>query len=142
MSTKVCKKCNKEKDLNEFYAHPETADKHEQLCKQCRKTYAKEYAHTDAGKASERKRNQKPARKLHLSNNSKAWRIANPEKALCHSRLWHAIARGKIVRPDHCSRCGKEGRIHAHHKDYGKPFEVEWLCVECHGTENPSFIPF
>lgn len=50
-----------------------------------------------------------------------------------------AIARGELVRPEVCERCGlggvaKDGRsrVQAHHHDYDKPLEVEWLCADCH----------
>lgn len=43
-----------------------------------------------------------------------------------------AVEKGKITRPDTCSKCNKKGLIHAHHNDYEKPLEVEWLCHKCH----------
>lgn len=58
---------------------------------------------------------------------------------MAYARMNRAMARintkiysGKIVRPKHCSKCGKEGKIQAHHEDYDKPFEVTWLCWNCH----------
>ena len=51
---------------------------------------------------------------------------------LARSRLHNAIRFGKIVRPDTCSNCNMKGLIHAHHNDYSKPLEVEWLCHQCH----------
>lgn len=44
-----------------------------------------------------------------------------------------AVKRGEITRPDKCSSCGKTKRVTAHHPDYSKPFDVIWLCYECHG---------
>ena len=56
-----------------------------------------------------------------------------------------AIKRGSLLRPESCSRCkevpspSKDGRskIHAHHHDYSKPLDVEWLCARCHRYETP-----
>src|SRR5208282_918645 len=56
-----------------------------------------------------------------------------------------AIKSGRLVRPDKCGKCGcpdkpgSDGRttIHAHHHDYSKPLEVEWLCAKCHRAETP-----
>lgn len=42
------------------------------------------------------------------------------------------IRRGRLNRPEQCQKCGKRGRIDAHHPDYGKPAEVQWLCRSCH----------
>lgn len=43
----------------------------------------------------------------------------------------HVLA-GKIIKPSNCENCGEEKRLEAHHKDYEKPLEVEWLCKQCH----------
>lgn len=49
-------------------------------------------------------------------------------------RLVHqAIARGELHRPQVCDCCAKNSRqIQAHHRDYGQPLAVDWLCSECH----------
>jgi hypothetical protein len=47
-------------------------------------------------------------------------------------RVYDAIQRGTLIRPDHCTLCGKPCKPHAHHDDYAKPLEVIWLCSPCH----------
>lgn len=45
-----------------------------------------------------------------------------------------AIRQGHLIRPKSCECCRSEtGDIDAHHVDYGKPYEVMWLCSVCHG---------
>lgn len=55
----------------------------------------------------------------------------------------NALNRGDVARKWRCERCERphmrqdeDGihtcRIEAHHKDYSKPLDVEWLCVRCH----------
>lgn len=45
-----------------------------------------------------------------------------------------AIKKGDLVRPKTCELCqGNENGIEAHHVDYGKPYDVIWLCSICHG---------
>lgn len=57
---------------------------------------------------------------------------------LAVSAVGHALARGELVKPDRCSKCGAEasGRnLHAHHhKGYAEEHRltVEWLCRTCH----------
>ena len=46
-----------------------------------------------------------------------------------------AVVSGKIVKPTNCSQCGKLRKVTAHHDDYSRPFEVRWLCYECHRIE-------
>lgn len=64
------------------------------------------------------------------------WCQANPEYAKiiskAHSVVMDALKSGKLVRPEHCSRCSKECRVHAHHSDYAKLLEVTWVCNSCH----------
>jgi len=50
-----------------------------------------------------------------------------------------AIKKGILIKPVFCEKCGnpqilKNGAngIQAHHCDYDKPLEVEWLCKKCH----------
>ncbi len=66
-------------------------------------------------------------------------------KRTAHRAVRAALARGDLVRPKSCSRCGDEplagsdGRasIQAHHHDYSKPLEIEWICPTCHRKETP-----
>ena len=62
-------------------------------------------------------------------------RVQDPAKTKARNTLNKAIRDGRLKRPDRCSRCGKQGLIEAHHADYSKPLEVEWLCTICHQAE-------
>jgi transketolase len=78
---------------------------------------------------------------------TKAWREANPEKAAEMGRRWReenrekrrahyavqaALRNGTLVRPATCLSEGCDRTPHAHHADYSKPLEVEWLCARHH----------
>lgn len=61
----------------------------------------------------------------------------NIEKSRARGRLRMAVYRGTITKPKNCSNCHCEvNKIEAHHTDYTKPFDVTWLCVECHKREH------
>lgn len=56
-------------------------------------------------------------------------------RALTHS----ALKRGQIKKAEYCELCSKKDcTIYAHHVDYGKPFEINWLCSTCHGKVHKS----
>lgn len=135
-----CFKCEEIKPLSEFYVHPQMSNGHLGICKKCVKDRQRVRSKTQNGKDSEKKRNKKPERAKKIAERSKKWREDNPEKALAHSRLWHAIQDGKIVRKTKCEECGSTEKIHAHHEDYSKALDVIWLCVPCHGKRHPNYI--
>lgn len=66
-----------------------------------------------------------------------------PEQKAAYDAVRAATHKGLMQRPDTCSRCGKMNRpasdgrstLHGHHRDYGKPLDVEWLCAKCHRAE-------
>ena len=57
-------------------------------------------------------------------------------KHSARNKVRRALSSGVLVRPKECSRCGSLLRLQAHHEDYSKPLEVEWLCVPCHKKEH------
>lgn len=53
-----------------------------------------------------------------------------------HRIVSKAIKSQELVRPEECEKCGKVRKLIAHHTDYSKPLDVEWLCRSCHGIEH------
>ena len=52
------------------------------------------------------------------------WMYTDKAKARCYLNV--ALKRGKVARLP-CAVCG-EAKVQAHHKDYSKPLDVQWLC--------------
>lgn len=127
---KVCRECNIEKPLTEYYAHKGMADGHLNKCKSC----------VQSRVASHRKLNiEKIAlydQKRSKTNHRKQWRKAkyneqlkaDPTKFKARWTLRNAIRDGKLIR-GMCA-CGEIGE--AHHDDYSKPLDVIWLCKKHH----------
>jgi hypothetical protein len=64
-------------------------------------------------------------------------RLKNPEKWKARELIRNFTREGiseknRIIRPNKCQSCDKECKPEAHHEDYSKPFEVQWLCKSCH----------
>lgn len=56
------------------------------------------------------------------------------------SIFYQALCRGSIVKPTYCQHCGRESKLEAHHYDYNKPLEVQWLCKRCHSKAHKGRI--
>jgi hypothetical protein len=59
-----------------------------------------------------------------------------------HSAVAAAVVSGALVRSSHCERCPTVAdNTVAHHHDYDKPLDVEWLCRPCHGKHHAEHGP-
>lgn len=50
-------------------------------------------------------------------------------------KLQKAVAAGKVTKPSRCQGCRQKfpkHKLQGHHRDYRKPFDVEWFCQACH----------
>lgn len=57
------------------------------------------------------------------------WRYRNKEKRKAHRIVETALKTGKLIsQPCFCGSMS----VHAHHDDYDKPLEVDWLCPQHH----------
>lgn len=140
MSKKVCRKCLVSKQSDLFYLE-------RAVCKDC-------INHRRRGSALvkeyEKQRSRLPHRKALASSIGKKWRIENPEKLKVYNRRYankhperiavyatvrNAVLCGRLIKKP-CQVCGSNNRIHAHHKDYSKPLQVEWLCIMHHFMEH------
>lgn len=135
MPKKVCFKCGVEKDLEDFYKHPQMYDGHLNKCKECAKKDARErnVLRAEYVREYDKLRNNRPERKKHSVEHEKKWRKDNPEKYRAHCLLYNAIRDHRILRPNKCEICGKTCIPHGHHYDYSKPLDVIWMCAKCHG---------
>lgn len=114
---KKCSKCSESKPLTEFHKEARKPDGHSPWCKPCKN------AHATAGFKA---RLQDP--------NS----LASKRKQL-YAAVGRAIARSDLIRPDICPACKQKTdsrEMHAHHHDYSKPLEVEWMCRACHTKDH------
>ena len=141
---KKCSKCKQLKGEAEFYKDKRTPDGLKYQCKEChmessirtrdenlKRKYNKEYMRR------ERKRNPEKYRKRERIFSRK--RPKN-KKYLARKKLNNALKREDINKPNKCSDCGKKAKVTAHHKNYEKPLDIEWLCYECHGKRHRKAI--
>ena len=65
-----------------------------------------------------------------MTTSNQKWRENNPLGYATHILVNEAVRLGKLIKQP-CEICGSK-RVHAHHEDYLKPFEITWLCPVHH----------
>lgn len=74
MKTKICQKCGKEKEVNEYHKRSSACDGYDYWCKTCRARWACKYHKKNAKRIIERTRK---------------WQKENPNKVNANSRLYY-----------------------------------------------------
>lgn len=141
---KRCCRCKEFKEPFEFYKQKAKKDGLQTQCKICfklyygdnveeikkrnkiyrdtnkeyYKNYKREYNKTEKGMSVQRL-GQKRRKDMY------------PEKIVAVQYVNNAIRDGRLFRKP-CEVCGSTYKIEAHHEDYLKPLEVNWLCKEHH----------
>jgi len=141
---KHCGECDSTKPLEDFHRNRGKKDGRSTQCKECAKTRAKTWYHENADR--------------HLEGH-RAWRRANPgkekafrqkaerkdrQKVRARVNFHYALRVGWIKKPDACEKCGSKlevsSELHGHHPDYSKPYDVEWLCRQCHQSTHNELV--
>lgn len=137
---KICIHCDKVLPLEMFYKHPSTADGRLNKCIDCAKAYqtARRNANLERERALDRKRKTSVKSPEKRKEYKDAWKSRNQDAVAAHRLLNQAVRSGRIVRPAVCSSCGETSSrtLHGHHEDYAKPYDVVWLCHQCHGKQH------
>lgn len=118
IDSKKCSDCHEVKPLTDFYRQSDRADNLRSDCKACHRA---------------RNRKNVQARWPDYRKKRMVARHARPDKTRARQAVANHIRLGNIVRPDECSKCQKECKPEAHHADYSKKLDIEWLCTTCHG---------
>lgn len=143
---KTCRKCGEEKPLDDFYAHASMPDGHLNQCKTCVKARVTAHRSVNVERIREydRERGRNQERKAAVKARSgrydragaiRKFREEHPDAHRAHNLVNNAIKRGELTRRS-CERCGSGLAVQAHHEDYSKPLEVNWLCAPCHGERH------
>ena len=130
---KKCFKCQRELPRCEFYKHPQMSDGLLGKCKECacrdvranRKRRLGYYRNYDIARFRDN-----AARRESVYARNAICAAKSPEKVKARTALSNAVRDGRIERLP-CEQCGCE-KSEAHHPDYSKPLDVEWLCRPCH----------
>ena len=134
----ICAVCDSPFETNHSrskYCSPPCA--HEGLRASGRRThYRRQEAFGDKLNAEKKEWRQSPKGKRLAQGYTKAYREKFPEKWKAVYTVANALKSGRLVKMP-CENCGTKKHIHAHHRDYSKPLDVQWLCDPCHRAEHP-----
>lgn len=92
------------------------------ICRPCKTTRQSRWRQTPRGKAL-------------TCATAKRQTALSPEKVKARRILNSAVRNGSVTRKP-CEVCGSPD-TDAHHADYSKPLEVEWLCRPHHSLRHP-----
>lgn len=135
----LCKTCGESRE-EFFYASIGTYCKihWKAKVKRSRRKNAEHYREYDKARAGDPKRvrarkaySRTEAGKLAHEKARKRWAKKNALKDAAHIMVNNAVRGGRLKKGP-CEVCGSTERIHGHHEDYAKPFDVRWLCPKHH----------
>ena len=136
VETKVCRRCHREKPIEQYNKNPNMAAGRLHQCKNC-VSDANRYRLLicgDAKRAADREwyreAYKKPEVRAKFYAHHKRRRRVHPDRERAISLVLSAIKYGRLTRMP-CVICG-DVRSHGHHEDYSKPLEVVWLCAHHH----------
>ncbi len=133
---KRCSRCKGMKSFSDFGPDKRHKDGLQSHCRECDVKSSTRYAQTKIGKLNHQRANSRYAqtqkgKERHRCNESK-YEEKWPEKAKAHGVVLRAINSGKLTRSNTCELCKEKKSTEAHHPDYNKPLDVDWICPGCH----------
>lgn len=155
---KICRTCKKELTLDNFYSEHRAPDGLQCHCKACRSIEASDRRKARSSERVKRdrerelnyrfenkertrlavKKSKQKNRNGHASYNRNDYQRRKLEVSV-RNKTNLAIRLGKLIRKP-CKYCGNL-KVHAHHTDYSKPLQVEWLCSAHHAAWHRIFLP-
>lgn len=150
---KVCRQCEVEHRVMDFYRHPLAADGFMAICKACHRANVRtnrlakpeQHREYERGRANLPHRvelreayAQSPEGRAAGSRAKRRYIERNPVKRAATVAVNNAIRDGRLARKP-CEVCGTVAK--AHHDDYSKPLDVRWLCTTHHAEWHRHNMP-
>lgn len=135
MTEKTCTVCGRLLDLEMFNRNSKSKDGRASRCKDCMSVYNRKRYEKIAEEARERTKERERNHPEKILESRLKTHMRNPTKRNAQRVVEYAVKSGVLVKPHVCSKCGAtdaERRIEAHHDDYARPLDVEWMCTPCH----------
>jgi hypothetical protein len=96
MEKKICKKCNEEKNLCEFYTDKTTKDGKRGSCKSCINLYGKDYRTQNKQKVKDLNKFYQKNNKEKINLKTKKWRDKNKKREIERNKKWKIENKEKV----------------------------------------------
>lgn len=129
-----CYRCQKEKELTDFYKSKSKKLGRAYCCKECDKAEKRETWEKEPEKLKARMKwfytkNQADRIKKVIAYRKKDGRAQVRYKATVAA---NSLIRSGTIPKLPCETCKTTQKLQAHHDDYTKPLSVRWLCIKHH----------
>ena len=122
-----CKSKGKTLKMREWHINKSTPERRKEVNEYCKTYYAENSARVIARTSAYTKTDRgKEARRIADANQ----RLYNAKKVAARHIVRAALIAGTLTKKP-CEECGSL-KVEAHHEDYGKPLDVNWLCQSDH----------
>ena len=128
---KYCNTCKTVKDSSEYHIRKASKDGLSAKCKSCSRAYDESRLKNPERALARKIYAQTLSGRINSNNAKKAWAAINPKKVKASNAVSNAVRDGKLSKKP-CEVCGSTYRIHGHHDDYDKIYDVRWLCPQHH----------
>jgi hypothetical protein len=135
MKKKRCSKCKKMLPLVSFSKCKAARDGRAWRCLECNRTYLREARALLTLKERVKYQEDLDFRKRKIAR-CMEYQRKYPERYKARRAVMVSVRKGALTKPVACEDCGVAKNVQAHHEDYAKPLEVEWLCSVCHGKRH------
>jgi len=133
--TKICTRCGRTLPLSEFSPCPHGKYGRYSRCKRCQALIARIRRANGAGSGDAHRR-WRDRNRAAAAAAARRWKQRHPDRERAHYAVRAAVLGGLLRRPDRCEGCGRPAPVVAHHADYARPLDVEWLCRWCHARRH------
>lgn len=127
---RICSCCKQWKTIEHFYKHEKQGLQN--WCKDCKRTYEKEYSKRPEAIESQRRTYERLRDKGYFRDwKKKQYRTPQLQAKMAARRITSLMIKNGEIEKLSCAGCGKF-ESEGHHPDYNQPLLIVWLCHACH----------
>lgn len=136
---KLCTKCKKEKDIEEFTERKDSKVGTVSWCHSCRREAGAKYSQDNSDKKAAYQRSWRVKNRARNNEIGKKSRLKHIKRHYARQLISAARVLGLVVPPEGCMACKVKETLEGHHVDYDRPLLIIWLCKNCHSKTRRKY---